>query len=123
VPVLRLALLVLALALSATLVVAVPAVAAKPAQVTRGADPNTQVGEDADNAVQAGNNIGAIIKSWGAALLLGVAGLMGLAALARRNVGEGLTLLGIVVLVGGFIFADGAVKSFVQSMWGAFSGQ
>jgi hypothetical protein len=90
--------------------------------VTRGSDPNTETGLDAGNAVQAGQNIGNIVKAWGAALLLGMAGLMGLAALAKRNVAEGLTLLGIVLLVGGFIFADGAVKTFVQSIWGAFTG-
>ena len=88
--------------------------------VSRGSDPNTGAGLDAGNAVQAGNNIGNIVKAWGAALLLGMAGIMGLAALAKRNVAEGLTLMGIVVLVGGFIFADGAVKAFVQSIWGAF---
>jgi hypothetical protein len=49
-----------------------------------------------------------------------MAGFMGLAALHKRNVGEGLTLLALVVLIGGFIFADGAVKTFVQSLWGAF---
>ena len=90
--------------------------------VSRGSDPNTETGLDAGNAVQAGQNIGNIVKAWGAALLLGMAGLMGLAALAKRNVAEGLTLLGIVLLVGGFIFADGAVKTFVQSIWGAFTG-
>ena len=89
---------------------------------SRGSDPNTETGLDAGNAVQAGQNIGNIVKAWGAALLLGMAGLMGLAALAKRNVAEGLTLLGIVLLVGGFIFADGAVKTFVQSIWGAFTG-
>jgi hypothetical protein len=88
--------------------------------VSRGTDPNTEGGADAGNAVQAGQNIGNIVKAWGAALLLGMAGIMGLAALAKRNVAEGLTLMGIVVLVGGFIFADGAVKAFVQAIWGAF---
>jgi len=102
-----------------------PALAAKApsatvGQVQPGGHPNSQGGLDANNAIRAGNNVGTIIKSWGAALLLGVAGFMGLAALHKRNVGEGLTLLALVVLVGGFIFADGAVNTFVQSLWGAF---
>ena len=110
-------------ALLACLVAAPPptasAAAAAPT-VSRGTDPNTEGGADAGNAVQAGQNIGNIVKAWGAALLLGMAGIMGLIALAKRNVAEGLTLMGIVVLVGGFIFADGAVKAFVQAIWGAF---
>ena len=115
--------LVVTCALAACLV-AVPAPGAYAAAptVSRGTDTNTETGLDAGNAVQAGQNIGNIVKAWGAALLLGMAGLMGLAALAKRNVAEGLTLLGIVLLVGGFIFADGAVKAFVQSIWGAFGG-
>lgn len=77
---------------------------------------------DTSSAVRAGTNLGNIVKAWGSALLLGLAGLMGIAALAKRSVGEGLTLLGLVVIVGGFLFADGAVKSFVQALWGAVSG-
>ena len=111
-----------ALAACLLAVVAAPPVHAAAPTVSRGTDTNTETGLDAGNAVQAGQNIGNIVKAWGAALLLGMAGLMGLAALAKRNVAEGLTLLGIVLLVGGFIFADGAVKAFVQSIWGAFGG-
>lgn len=94
------------------------AAARQPADSGRGASPAV----DGGTAVQAGNNIGNIVKAWGSSLLLGIAGLMGLAALARRNVAEGLTLLGIVVIVGGFIFADGAVRTMVESLWGAMSG-
>jgi len=77
---------------------------------------------DGGTAIEAGNRIGDIVKSWGAALLFGIAGLMGLAALARRSLGEGLTLLVITVLVGGFVFAPDQVKAFIQSLWQPISG-
>jgi hypothetical protein len=77
---------------------------------------------DASTAVRAGTNLGNIVKAWGSALLLGLAGLLGIAALAKRNVGEGLTLMALVVIIGGFLFADGAVKGFVQAIWNAVSG-
>ena len=73
-------------------------------------------------AARAGRNLGEIAKQWGGSLLLGIAGLMGLAALAKRNFGEGITLLGLVVLIGGFIFAGDAVKGFVESLWSAMAG-
>jgi hypothetical protein len=95
-------------------------IAAKPSASTSAARGSSD--GDTSSAVRAGNNIGNIAKAWGSALLLGIAGLMGLAALAKRNVGEGLTLIVLVVIIGGFLFADEAVKAFVQSLWGAVSG-
>jgi hypothetical protein len=83
----------------------------------------TPASGDGDSAVEAGNRIGSILKSWGTALLLGVAGLMGLTAIGRRSVGEGVTLLVVVLIVGGFVFAPDQVKGFVQSIWQPFSGQ
>src|SRR5262249_27722776 len=74
------------------------------------------------SAVDAGDNLGRILKSWGAAVLLGVAGLRGLAALVRRDVTEGVTLLAIAVIVGGFIYAPDQVKGLIQSLWQPISG-
>ncbi len=106
--------------LSCSLLAAVPAVA------TAAPPPTLKVfaqgGGGGGGAVSAGRNLGNIVKSWGSALLLGIAGLMGLAALAKRNLAEGLTLLALVVLIGGFIFADDAVKGFVESLWSSVAG-
>lgn len=105
-----------ALLVAATL--ALPA-EARPADPPRAAGVTVVAQAEGGSAVRAGRNLGNIVKSWGGALLLGVAGLMGLAALAKRNLAEGVTLMAIVVLVGGFIFADDAVKGFVEALWTA----
>jgi hypothetical protein len=96
-----------------------PPIAAKPAGQSPG---SARGGYQGGSAIEAGRNVGGILKAWGSALLLGIAGLMGLAALAKRNVAEGLTLMGLVVIVGGFVFADGAVRGFIESLWNAVSG-
>lgn len=98
-----------------------PPLAAKPA-AGQGASSSAAPPGEGGSAIDAGTNVGNIVKAWGSALLLSVAGLMGLAALARRNVAEGLTLLVIVVIVGGFVFAPEQVKGFIQSLWQPVSG-
>jgi hypothetical protein len=74
---------------------------------------------DSGNAIRAGENLGRVVKSWGAQLLLGIAGFMGLIALVTRNVGEGVKLVALVVLIGGFVFADDTLRNFVSSLWGS----
>lgn len=92
----------------------VPLLAAKDAGATVAGAAATA---DEDAAAETGVRIGKVLKSWGTALVLGVAGLMGLSALVRRSVGEGVTLLVIVLIVGGFIFAPDSVKGFIESLW------
>jgi hypothetical protein len=111
----------LAFAAAATQAAVAPPLAAKAAGPSASAAAAPPAA-DGGTAIDAGTNIGNIVKAWGAALLLGVAGLMGLAALARRNIGEGLTLLAIVVIVGGFVFAPEQVKAFIRSLWQPISG-
>ena len=69
-----------------------------------------------------GKNIGDEIKSWDTALLLAIAGLLAIPVLAKRDVGGGVVLALLVLLVGGFAFAPGAVQSVIQSLWKAVSG-
>jgi hypothetical protein len=121
----RHSLLVLAalVAVAAVLVLASPA----PAQAAKSPTGSAQVSGsgggtsagDSGNAIRAGENLGRVIKAWGAQLLLGIAGFMGLIALVTRNVGEGVKLVALVVLIGGFVFADDTLRNFVASLWGA----
>lgn len=69
-----------------------------------------------------GKNIGDEVKAWGAALLLGVACLVGLPALAKREVSQSLVIALIVFVLGGFIFASEQVKGVIDSLWNAFGG-
>ncbi|HET6449048.1 MAG TPA: hypothetical protein VFG31_08060 [Conexibacter sp.] len=69
-----------------------------------------------------GANLGDEVRSWGKALLLGVATLVGLPALARRDLGQSLTIGAIVIVIGGFIFADSSVKAVIETLWSTIGG-
>ena len=76
----------------------------------------------ADPAVAAselGRNLGNEIKTWATALLLGVAALVAIPVLARRDVNGGLVLALLVLLLGGFAFAQGTVKQVIEEVWRA----
>jgi hypothetical protein len=69
-----------------------------------------------------GKNLGNEITSWGKALLLGTAGLVGASALGRRDVADAMKIGLIVLVVGGFLFATGAVESIINAFWSTVSG-
>lgn len=66
---------------------------------------------------QVGKNVGAEVKSWATTLLLGVAALVALPVLAKRDVNGGLVLALLVVILGGFAFAPDAVKHVIDGIW------
>lgn len=66
-----------------------------------------------------GKNVGREITSWASAILLGVASLVAIPIFAKRDVSGGFVLALLVVLVGGFVFAQGSVKSVIEGLWGA----
>ena len=69
-----------------------------------------------------GRNVGREIRTWATAILLGVAGLVAIPVLAKRDVNGGLVLVLLVILVGGFVFAPEAVKSVIDGLWRAIGG-
>jgi hypothetical protein len=69
-----------------------------------------------------GRNLGDEVRSWATALLLGVAALVGLPILFRRDVNAGLILVLLVVVVGGFVFAPAAVREVIRGLWRAIGG-
>lgn len=64
-----------------------------------------------------GTNLGNEIKTWATTLLLGVAALVSIPVLAKRDINGGLVLALLVIIVGGFAFAPDAVKGVIVSMW------
>ncbi len=66
-----------------------------------------------------GKNVGEEVRSWATTLLLGVAALVAIPVLARRDVNGGLVLALLVLIVGGFVFAQSAVKDIITSLWQA----
>ena len=69
-----------------------------------------------------GRNVGREVKTWANALLLGVAALVAIPVLAKRDVNGGLVLALLVILVGGFVFAQGAVRQVIAGLWRAIGG-
>ena len=69
-----------------------------------------------------GRNLGEEIKVWATTLLLGVAALVAIPVLAKRDVNGGLVLALLVIVVGGFAFAPGSVKDVIESLWQAVAG-
>ena len=66
-----------------------------------------------------GKNVGDEVRSWATTLLLGVAALVSIPVLARRDVNGGLVLALLVLIVGGFVFAQSEVKDIISSLWQA----
>jgi len=66
-----------------------------------------------------GRNLGEELKMWATTLLLVVAALVSIPILAKRDVGGGVALALLVIVVGGFAFAPGAVRSVISALWNA----
>jgi hypothetical protein len=64
-----------------------------------------------------GRNLGQEVASWGRHLLLGVAALVGIPVLLRRDFSDGVRLLVLVIVVGAFVFATGAVRQVIGDLW------
>ena len=73
-------------------------------------------------ASDVGKNVGDEVRSWATALILGVAALVGLPILFRRDVSGGLVLALLVVVIGGFVFAPGTVRTVIRGLWQAIGG-
>lgn len=71
---------------------------------------------------QIGKNVGTEVKSWATTLLLGVAGLVALPVIAKRDVNGGVVLALLVVLVGGFAYAPTSVQHVIESLWHQIAG-
>jgi cobalamin synthase len=71
---------------------------------------------------QIGRNVGNEVRSWATALILGVAAIVGLPILFRRDVNAGLILVLLVIVVGGFVFAPTAVRLVIRGLWNAIGG-
>ena len=64
-----------------------------------------------------GRNLGNEVKALATGLFLGVAALVGIPVLLRRDFSEGIRLLVLVVVVGAFVFATGAVRQVIADLW------
>jgi cobalamin synthase len=91
-----------ALALMLAVVAVEPALAAEPSDI--------------------GKNVGNEVKAWATAIILGVAALVGIPALAKRNVGEAMSLGLVLLIVGMFAFAPNETKEIIKGVASAIAG-
>lgn len=68
---------------------------------------------------QIGRNVGDEVRSWATALLFGVAAIVGIPIIFKRDVSGGLVLALLVVVVGGFVFAPTVVRLVIRALWHA----
>ena len=69
-----------------------------------------------------GQNVGDALMAWGKALLFAVAAIMGIGALVKRSVGEGMTILVIVVILGAFLYDQADTQNLIRNVWSAVGG-
>ncbi|HWT95365.1 MAG TPA: hypothetical protein VN238_20380 [Solirubrobacteraceae bacterium] len=64
-----------------------------------------------------GEKVGNEVEALATGLFLGVAALVAIPVLSRRDVNGGLVVALLVLILGGFIFAPDAVKSVIDDLW------
>jgi len=64
-----------------------------------------------------GRNLGNEVKALATGLFLGVAALVAIPVLTRRDVNGGLVIALLVLILGGFIFAQESVKTVIVELW------
>jgi hypothetical protein len=69
-----------------------------------------------------GTNVGNALMAWGKALLFAMAAIMGIGALIKRSVGEGVTILIIVLILGAFLYDQTDTENLIRDLWGAIAG-
>ncbi len=80
------------------------------------------VPHDAFAASEISKHVGDEAKAWGTALIGGCAALAGVPSLMKREFQGAGAVAGIAVLIGGFVFADGTVKTVIQTLWKTVAG-
>ena len=68
---------------------------------------------------EGGQNVGNALLAWARALLLSMGAIMGIGALVKRSVGEGVTILILVIILGAFIYDQPDTENLIRSVWGA----
>lgn len=69
-----------------------------------------------------GSNLAHWLEGWVGAMFGVVVGMVGLGAVAKRSVAEGLALLLVALIVGGFVLDPSAMNTLTQSVWSKIAG-
>jgi hypothetical protein len=79
-------------------------------------------GSPAPSESDPGSNLTGWLKGWVTGLFGVIVGMVGLGAVAKRNVGEGLALLLVALIVGGFVIAPPEMEALTTSVWTKIAG-
>ncbi|HEY7891225.1 MAG TPA: hypothetical protein VIC05_03360 [Solirubrobacteraceae bacterium] len=83
---------------------------------------SSSASQPASSRSDPGSNLAGWLKSWVGALFGVVVGAVGLGAVAKRSVGEGLALLLVALIVGGFVIAPDSMNTLTQAVWAKIAG-
>ena len=100
----------------------VVASAAVPGGSTQQTKTSTEAQGSQSSSADPGSNLANWLKSWVGALFGVVVGIVGLSAVAKRSVAEGLALLLVALIVGGFVLDPSAMNTLTQSVWSKIAG-
>jgi hypothetical protein len=64
-----------------------------------------------------GKNVGQMFTSWATWIFMGVAALVSIPSLAKRDISGGVVLVGMCVLLGGFVFYQTGMGNLIQGLW------
>jgi hypothetical protein len=106
-------LLVLGVVFLGTLSLAAPALAVSTVVQAAGAAKTAT----SEGSTDPGLNLVTWLSGWVGGLFALTIGGAGIAVAARRNVGEGLALLLVAVMVGGFVIDPGDMNTFTTAIW------
>lgn len=96
------------------------AVTTSTAQQTKA--PTQTQGSPSGSSADPGSNLAHWLEGWVGAMFGVVVGMVGLGAVAKRSVAEGLALLLVALIVGGFVLDPSAMNTLTQSVWSKIAG-
>jgi hypothetical protein len=64
-----------------------------------------------------GKNVGQMFTSWATWIFMGVAALVSIPSLAKRDISGGVVLVGMCVLLGGFVFYQTGMGNLIAGLW------
>ena len=71
----------------------------------------------AGSAKDVGKNVGEMLSSWATYLFTGVLALVVIPPLAKRDVGGGMVIAGLAILLGGFVFYRSGAADLIEGVW------
>jgi hypothetical protein len=74
-------------------------------------------------AADVGTHLGTLLTGLGKSILIPAAGLFGLAAFVKRDVGHAVTIVVIASIVGIFIYDQAGAKSLIDSIASGITGK